>query len=258
LPKVDYEYYGMKASTWDWWRGDTSNWSDRHFYLEIVREFGQPVLDVGCGTGRILLDFLQLGIDIDGVDNSPEMLAICREKAAKLGHSPALHQQEMESLSLPRTYRTIVVPSSSFQLITDESAAQRAMQRFFAHMQVGGALVAPFGFDWREGDPMDTGWELTTKTRPQDGAILRRWTREWHEPQAQLWHAEERFEIELNGKVIAQEHQRRSPGGRWYTQAQATELFRSAGFSEIELLQDFSRESARADARLFCVLARRR
>src|SRR5204863_514268 len=83
-------------------------WSDRHFYLEIVREFGHPVLDVGCGTGRILLDFLQLGIDIDGVDNSPEMLAICRERAAKLVLAPVLHQQEMESLDLPRQYRTIL------------------------------------------------------------------------------------------------------------------------------------------------------
>src|SRR6266550_247114 len=49
----------------------------------IVTEFGQPVLDVGCGTGRILLDFLVQRIDIDGVDNSPEMLAVCREKANK-------------------------------------------------------------------------------------------------------------------------------------------------------------------------------
>src|SRR5437764_10224020 len=112
-----YEYFGLKASTWDLSRGDTSNWSDRAFYLDIVREFGQPVLDVGCGTGRILLDFLAQRIDIDGVDNSPEMLAVCREKANKFGLTPTLYQQSMESLDLPRNYRTILVPSSTFTLI---------------------------------------------------------------------------------------------------------------------------------------------
>jgi len=70
-----YEYYGMMAEFWDLFRGDTSTWEDRFFYLEVVKKYGSPVLDVGCGTGRILLDFMQQGIEIDGVDNSPDMLA---------------------------------------------------------------------------------------------------------------------------------------------------------------------------------------
>jgi hypothetical protein len=48
----------------------------------------------------------------------PEMLAICRAKAEKLGLSPTLYQQNMESLDLPRTYRTILAPSSALQRLT--------------------------------------------------------------------------------------------------------------------------------------------
>ena len=86
----DYEYHGMMAQTWDLFRGDTSKWEDRNFYLEIIRESGQPVLDVGCGTGRLLLDYLSQGVDVDGVDLSPEMLNLCRQKADKMRMTPNL------------------------------------------------------------------------------------------------------------------------------------------------------------------------
>ncbi len=75
MTEGDVEYVGLMAEEWDALRGDTSDWEDRHFFLEVIRERGEPVLDIGCGTGRLLLDYLQQGIDIDGVDNSAEMLA---------------------------------------------------------------------------------------------------------------------------------------------------------------------------------------
>ncbi|HZG65094.1 MAG TPA: class I SAM-dependent methyltransferase, partial [Herpetosiphonaceae bacterium] len=110
MESSDYEYRGLMAQAWDLLRGDTSQWPDRFFYLDAIGRFGLPVLDVGCGTGRLLLDYLAQGIDVDGVDNSPEMLALCRAKAATLALTPTLHEQTMETLALPRRYRTIIVP----------------------------------------------------------------------------------------------------------------------------------------------------
>ncbi|MGH2626224.1 MAG: class I SAM-dependent methyltransferase, partial [Anaerolineales bacterium] len=103
----DHEYRGLMASTWDLFRGDTSGWEDRSAYRHMINRYGQPVLDVGCGTGRLLLDYLGQGVDIDGVDISPEMLVLCRAKAERLGLAPTLHRSPMEELDLPRRYRVI-------------------------------------------------------------------------------------------------------------------------------------------------------
>jgi SAM-dependent methyltransferase len=254
----DYDYFGLLASTWDLHRGDTSNWSDRALFLDIVRDYGEPALDIGCGTGRILLDFLGLGIDIDGVDNSPEMLAICQAKAQKLGLSPRVYCQRMEELDLPRKYRTILAPSSAIQLVTDAGTARDTVRRIFDHLEPGGAFITPFSFEWRPGEPLDTGWQANPEnTRPEDGAVVRSWAREWREPEAQLWHTEQRYEVELDGQVIETEHQVRSPEGRWYSQDQAVQLFRGAGFEDIRRLHDFTREPARDGDVIFCVLGLR-
>ena len=73
-------------------------------------------LEVGCGTGRLLLEYLADGLDVDRIDNSPEMLEICAEKARQSSLTVNLYAQGMEQLDLPRQYRTIFAPSCSFQL----------------------------------------------------------------------------------------------------------------------------------------------
>lgn len=129
------------------------------------------------------------------------------------------------------------------------------MERLVQHLEPGGAFIGSFAFGWRAGDPLDTGWELLfEKPRPGDGAVVRSWTREWHEPEQQLWHSEQRFEVALDGAVIETEHQRRSPEGRWYTQEQAIELLTAAGLVDVELFREFTTEPARPDDRLFCAM----
>ena len=51
---------------------------DREFYLGLAREARGPVLEVACGTGRILLPCFQAGVDIDGLDLFQEMLDVLR------------------------------------------------------------------------------------------------------------------------------------------------------------------------------------
>jgi SAM-dependent methyltransferase len=256
---VTYDYYGLFAQTWDLHRPDAESWSDGILYCELAERFGSTVLELGCATGRIVLPYLERGIEIDGVDNSPELLGICREKALARGLSPTLYEADIRHLDLPRRYRTIIGSSSVFQLITDETEARRTLERIFAHLDPGGAFVTSFSFEWRDGDPLDTGWEPHfTVIRPTDGATVRSFLREWHEPEKQLWHTEQRFEVEQSGVVVQEEFYRRSPEGRSYTQAQATQLFTEVGFTNVCALHEFTHEPARSDDRLFCILGEKK
>ncbi len=247
----DYEYRGLIAQAWDLLRGDTSGWEDRPFYRDIIQASGQPALDIGCGTGRLLLDYLADGIDIDGVDSSPEMLEICRMKALKLGLHPTLYLQPMESLELPRRYRTIMVPSSSFQLVTDPHDAAEAMRRFWRHLEPGGTLVMPFMIPW-DGAATDSmvavDWKIVAEqVRPEDGLLIRRWARATYDLAHQLEHTEDRYEVIREGEIIESEHHSRSPAGCWYTPAQAIKLYEDAGFTAMRILKEFTQEPTSPD-----------
>jgi ubiquinone/menaquinone biosynthesis C-methylase UbiE len=249
----EYEYKGLMAQAWDVLRGDTSNWPDRFFFLDLIQTFGQPVLDVGCGTGRLILDYLRQGVDIEGLDNSPEMLALCRHKATTLGLAPILYEQYLETVSLPRQYRTILIPSSTLQLLIEPAMVKQALDRLYAHVLPGGAVVAPFMTLWKTGDPLSQEWEQMA-VRMEDGATFRRVGRYWYDPGSECTDTEDCYQVIMAQQVVTEEVHRRSPATRSYTQAQARSLFESSGFNPIELYSGFTFEPVKADDTLFTVV----
>jgi SAM-dependent methyltransferase len=259
MTQSDYEYSGLMAQFWDLLRGDTLRWADRFFYLDVIAQAGQPTLDVGCGTGRLLLDYMQQGIDVDGVDNSPEMLELLRQKAAALGLAPQVWLQTMETLDLPRRYRTILVPSSSFQLLTEPGAADEALRRFFTHLEPGGVLVMSLfilGVD-EDGQPIAEDESTHEVVRPDDGAIIRRWSRSVYDHANQMEDTEDRYEVIVGGVVVASEQRSRARATRGYTRAQAIALLQAAGFADVHLTSGFSFTPAAAEDTLFCIFGTR-
>ena len=212
-----------------------------------------------------MLDYLEDGLDVDGVDNSPEMLALCRARAAESGLEVdhRLFQQEMEALSLPRRYATLIVPSSSFQLLTDPAAAARALARFHDHLEPGGLVVVPFMSKLWPGrrTPPQMQWadmvKVAEATRPGDGAVIRRWMRTCFDHEQQLLHEENRYEMLRDGEVVETELHLRSPSVRWYSQGQALDLFAPAGLAVTAITSGFSLDPAGPDDTLFCILATR-
>ena len=257
----DYEYRGMMAQAWDLLRGDTSIWPDRLYWRALIEGGGEPALDVGCGTGRLLLDYRADGLDVDGVDNSPEMLALCREKALAAGIDVEgrLFEQPMETLALPRRYGLIFVPSLSFQLLMAPGVADQAMARFFDQLRPGGRLALSFRsrFWSRRHPPAQMEWSdwavLAEAPRP-DGLVVRRWYRERFDFEAQFQFEENRYELLRDGAVIETELHARAPSVRWHTQAQARDCFERAGFTGLQVTSRDSFDPAGPDDSHFKVI----
>ena len=87
-------HYGLVAK---WWAEFNEDGREIGYFQKYV-ERGQPALDVACGTGRLLIPYLRAGLDVDGCDVSPDMIALCREKAEREGLSPTLFVQPMHEL----------------------------------------------------------------------------------------------------------------------------------------------------------------
>jgi SAM-dependent methyltransferase len=256
LPGVadEIEYTGLMAEAWDALRGDTSDWADRQFFLDLIRESGEPVLDVGCGTGRLLLDFLRLGVDIDGIDNSVEMLDLLRRKArqSRLDVQTRVFRQSMDDLRLERRYRTIIVPSSSFQLLTDPSAARQALRAFFVHLEPGGAVAMPF---IRFRAASEEHW--TVEATLPDGSLVRRTAFATFDPERRLESTDDLYEIFRHGELIRSERHVRPEATRAWTRDEVMAELARAGLERVEWLSTFTRDPARDEDDVFTVLARR-
>jgi len=130
-------HYGLVAR---YWAEHNTDGPEIDYFQKQVERYGQPALDAGCGTGRLLIPFLRAGLDVDGCDISPDMLALCQEKAENEGLQLNLYQQALHELDLPRTYQTIIV-CGAFGIGVSRQQDFIALQRFYQHLNPGGVLL---------------------------------------------------------------------------------------------------------------------
>ena len=130
-------HHGLVAR---WWAEFNVGGDEVAYFRKFVEDGGEPALDAGCGTGRLLLPYLRAGLDVDGVDVSQDMIELCREQAGREGLSPNLYVQALHELDLPRTYRTIVV-CGVFGLGSTRDQDVEALARLHALLEPGGTLV---------------------------------------------------------------------------------------------------------------------
>jgi SAM-dependent methyltransferase len=118
---------------------------DVGFFVEAAKECGGPVLEVGCGTGRVLIPTARAGVEITGLDLSPHMLEVCRRRLESEPDEARgrvrLVEGDMRQFELSQTFRLVTLPFRPFQHLTtveDQLACLGCLRR---HLAENGELI---------------------------------------------------------------------------------------------------------------------
>lgn len=137
------EYDRLDAAIYDYYTSGVEG--DVQFYVEEAVRAGAPVLELGCGTGRILIPIAQAGVDITGLDRAPSMLDSARAKVAALdpqvqGHI-TLVEGDMRAFDLGRQFNLIAIPYRAFLHLLTPADQRRALGCIREHLANDGRLI---------------------------------------------------------------------------------------------------------------------
>lgn len=256
-------HHGLIAK---WWAEFNEGGPEIEFFRSYV-EAGQPALDLGCGTGRLLLPWLRAGLDVDGCDMSPDMIALCREAVEREGLTTNLYAQAMHELDLPRRYRTIVV-CGALGLGGRRADTREGLRRVYEQLEPGGTLVidneVPYvgGMQWKYWQAearaeLPRPWgEPGERRAGSDGAEYALRSRlVAFDPLEQQTTGEMRAWMWRDGELVAEEEHRLDM--TLYFTHEVVLMLELAGFVDIELRAGYADRPPAVDDDFVVFLARR-
>lgn len=112
--------------------------------VHLALELDGPVLELGCGTGRLLLPLAATGLPLTGVDISPALLAQARVKLATVAHGDkvSLVEGDLRELALAqRDFAFAFCTSNTLMHLADPADQLLVLERVVAHLRPGGLLL---------------------------------------------------------------------------------------------------------------------
>jgi len=238
------------------------------YFRNAIRRFGEPALDLGCGTGRIMIPLLREGFDVDGVDVSADMIAEAKAQVDTLGLKASLRVQPFHELDVERRYRTVFI-CGAFGLGGRRDRDREALRRILDLLEPDGALLIaehefPYAVEerrwprWLPGHRSDiprdwsndgerrttkSGDEIEIETRLVDFNPLEQI--EVDEIRARLWH---------EGAVVKEETH--TLGMCLYFAQEVRSMLDEAGFANVSVESGFSGLPATPDDAMVAFLAR--
>jgi SAM-dependent methyltransferase len=160
--------------------GETVAWHDvecasYEVDLPLWRELADgrdgPVLDLGCGTGRVALDLASRGHSVVGLDSDAELIQELAHRARERGFQVDTVASDVRSFDLGRRFDLAIAPMQVAQLLGGPSGRRRMLSCVGRHLKPGGLLGAALA-DPFEGVPVEAALPPMPDVREQDGWVL--------------------------------------------------------------------------------------
>ncbi|MEM9160516.1 MAG: class I SAM-dependent methyltransferase [Verrucomicrobiota bacterium] len=251
-----YQYEGLEASFYDV-LDELADFDDYDFYRWFVAAQPGSVLDVGCGTGRIMVPLAREGFDVYGLDASQEMLDLCREKLGDKGEG-RLFLTDMRQFDLGRKFGTVMVPGFSLQMLKGERELRACLESCRKHLESEGQLILSFytPLEYLE-DKTRLGGLEKRKDKKIEGTgervvAYQGWKLDESSKRMML---ENRYEL-IDPEGVLKRFQDTNMVLFWYEIAWLRELLLSLGFGSCEDYGDFTFEEYSANNECLGIVAR--
>lgn len=116
---------------------------DLRIWRRYAKISGSPILELSCGTGRVLVDLAKRGYNIIGLDNSREMLGIAEQKIKKAGLNKKIRlvYGDMFDFKINKKFKLIIIPLTSFFYGKNNKQKLNCLKKISQHLQTGGFCV---------------------------------------------------------------------------------------------------------------------
>lgn len=114
---------------------------DQAFWLHLAQTIGEPILELGCGTGRILVPVAQAGYQIFGIDNDPSMLAFLGERITSIRLQPQVRLMDVLEMQLEQAFQLIIMPCNTYSTF-DLMERRTLLEKIVKHLKPDGCFAA--------------------------------------------------------------------------------------------------------------------
>jgi SAM-dependent methyltransferase len=219
---------------------------DIPYWIETARTAGGPVLELACGTGRILLPIRKTGIDVEGIDSTPAMIGRLKDKARAAGLSVRAEVADMREYATGRRYSRIFCAFNGFAHCATTEDQLACLRSSLRHLEAGGALVLHMSYPgpayWSEPEGKAV---LEHESPLAGGGKLQLWdnrrkdvVRQRQDSEVEIW--------ELDATERPKAVHKFSTFQRWVYRYELELLFGAAGFVRWEILGGFDGRPLRA------------
>jgi SAM-dependent methyltransferase len=158
--------------------------SQLNFYITLAQRHPGAVLELGCGSGQLLVPMAARGTPAVGLDNAPEMLAAARRRAAAAGVRVEFVQGDMREFELDQRFALIFIARNSLLHLTEQHEFAALFGAVRRHLSPGGVLAFDiFNPDLRIGcRPSTERFAVMRKASPLYGEVTVEATSDYDAP----------------------------------------------------------------------------